>query len=444
MFVIKKFIKEIEQFLNNINLKYYLIYFIKLLISFLIEFLIIIGFFYRFVCDLIFKVSKLFSKILIKRNFSEEYISLVIFKSGTMGDHLLCMDSLNYFNNILIEKIKIKKFIICKPSSAFREIIELSNNLDIKIINYLDFIKIFLLKFINSKEKIVIIDSEPKFRIGLLVSLLIPNASVVSNYRIFADKFIEKYTNKTFFNYYDENKQEAIYISKLILKGFSNLNLIPHKNINFEIEDYKNSFIFRKNIFIHKATKEHDSHIKNLSNKKNIIYLYYGCSGKALHRLPSLDWFKNFYNLLVIDYNVLFVGGPNEEGLLSSLGIKEKASLSFINKFSLLDWSYIFTESEHQNIPLISFDGGFSHLFGIHSPFIYQVFCSSNNWKWGNKSPISGVYSCMDGGSPDYKPYLFKVPEECSLAERTWVNLDPKEVFDNFLIWYEGLQKFKN
>ena len=124
-------------------------------------------------------------------------------------------------------------------------------------------------------------------------------------------------------------------------------------------------------------------------------------------------------------YFILFVGGPSEVRLKDILGEENYSSYSFINNFTLIDWSMILNYSKYK-IPLISFDGGFSHIFGIHSPMIFQVFCSSNNKKWRNKSDLSFAYSCLDGGSPNYKPFKFKVPDKCFISQNAW--LSSKEI----------------
>ena len=89
-------------------------------------------------------------------------------------------------------------------------------------------------------------------------------------------------------------------------------------------------------------------------------------------------------------------------------------------------------------IPLLSFDGGFSHIFGINSANIYQVFCSSNSKKWRSKSNFSKVYACLEEGSPNYKPYKFKVPSQCKIADKAWKENKPKDVFFDFNKWLKS------
>ena len=71
---------------------------------------------------------------------------------------------------------------------------------------------------------------------------------------------------------------------------------------------------------------------------------------------------------------------------------------------------------------------------------IFQVFCSSNNKKWRNKSDLSFVYSILDGGSPNYKPFKFIVPEECPISQNAWLSSSEKDVFQKFDIWYENIK----
>lgn len=72
-------------------------------------------------------------------------------------------------------------------------------------------------------------------------------------------------------------------------------------------------------------------------------------------------------------------------------------------------------------------------------PYIFQIFCSSNSKKWRNKSEQAFVYDCLKGGSPNYKPHLFKVPDYCKYAEKAWQETNPEFVALKFRKWIREL-----
>ena len=265
----------------------------------------------------------------------------------------------------------------------------------------------------------------------------------MTNYRYPIDRAYSKKVNLIELNIFDENCQESFYISNLVNKAVELFNLkstcFKLKKLNFEI--FKKDFInlkIQKNH--HNSLLEHDHLIsKVLKKNKKIIYLYYGCSGKAKHRLPPLKWFKNFeYILLKNNYLLIYVGGSGEANLEDIITSNQSTNFEFINRFSISEWSIIISNSKY-DIPLLSFDGGFSHIFGVHSDRIFQIFCSSNNLKWRNKSSNCGVYACLDNGSPYYKPYKFKVPDKCKLSDHAWENTNERFVFEKFEKWFNKI-----
>ncbi len=412
-------------------------YIFKLLVSFTLEFFIYIFYLLSLLKSFIFFFKT--KKCKLRKN--NKNIEVLIFKSGTMGDHLICIDCLDKISKI---DNSIKKTIVCKNSSIFPDLKKFSSLNNVELIPYKLLIDYFFKNIFSEKIKLII-DTEPYFRLGLLFGLIMPKSIISSNYRIPYDNHFEKFYPYIHFNHYDENLQEGFYIIKLInnsidifLKKFEkNSRLRKIKAIEF-----KNNFLVLDNPNIDlKKVKFHDSFISrtNLENRK-LVYLYYGCSGKAMHRLPPVNWLKNFVKLLIDRYYIFYVGGPSEVRLENLLGEEKFSSYSFINNFSLTDWSMILNHSKYR-IPLISFDGGFSHLFGINSPMIFQVFCSSNNYKWRNKSDQSFVYSCLDGGSPNYKPFKFRVPQECLISQNAWLSSKEIDLFQKFDSWFENIKQ---
>ena len=147
----------------------------------------------------------------------------------------------------------------------------------------------------------------------------------------------------------------------------------------------------------------------------------------------------DFISILEKEFQVILVGGTLESEYIKNIPSNIKVITELIGKFSLSEWSSILSYPE-KIIPLISFDGGFSHIYGIHQNLIYQIFCSSNSKKWRNKSDISGVFSCLKGGSPIYKPYEFRVPENCDLSNNAWLNTNYRKVFEDFFSWYKNIK----
>ena len=414
-------------------------YIFKLFISFTLEFFILIFYILRLLIKGIFSLKPKKYKLISKN----KNIELLVFKSGTMGDHLICIDCLDKLSKI---DNSIKTKIVCKNSSIFRDLKDFSTRNNVELIPYKFLINYFI-KNIFSEKMIFIIDTEPYFRLGILFGLVMPKSIISTNYRTAYDNLFNKFYNNINFNHYDENLQEGLYIIKLINNCINLfLNKFKEKSKLRKISniDFRNNFIVLKNSNLDsKKLKFHDSFIRNINlENRKFVYLYYGCSGKAMHRLPPIYWLKKFEEILIDKYYIFYVGGPSEVKLRDFLGDNNFSSFSFINKFSLTDWSNILNYSKYK-IPLISFDGGFSHVFGIHSPMIFQVFCSSNNKKWRNKSDLSFSYSCLDGGSPNYKPFKFKVPKECNISQNAWLNCKEIDVFKKFDFWFENI-KFGN
>ena len=403
-------------------------YILKLVISFLVEFFIAV----LFIPNVILNITLNFLNSLSRKSDFE----LLMFKSGTMGDHLICIDSINNFR--INKRIK-NSSIICREKSIFFDIFLFSKENNVNLVSYKKFFKQFV-KLFFSNNIFIIIDTEPNFRIGLLISMFFPRAVVITNKKNIFDEFYAKLNSLIEFQIYDENVQEGIYISKLLNNSVEILN---RKYLNLKLKKINlKSFIktFNKqNInFLRKDSLQfHNNSIGVRKNKnRKIIYLYYGCSGKALHRLPSIKWMREFNKLLLKRYFIFYIGGPSERTLEDMLSLNQNTNLSFdfINKFSISEWSSILTNSEYK-IPLIAFDGGFSHIYGFHAETIFQVFCSTNGKKWKNKSPNSGIYSCINGGSPNYKPYKFLVPDKCKISEESWLHNSPSQVYDHFNEW---------
>ena len=120
---------------------------------------------------------------------------------------------------------------------------------------------------------------------------------------------------------------------------------------------------------------------------------------------------------------------------LNNLKDFKNINTNFIGKFTIIDWSNILSNSKY-SLPLLSFDGGFAHIYGIHKPKIFQVFCSSNANKWKNKSFISSQYNLLNGGSKNYKPFKFLVPSFCPISLKAWNECEPEKVVQAFLKWY--------
>tara|TARA_Y100001968_G_scaffold216649_1_gene199393 strand:+ start:6574 stop:7893 length:1320 start_codon:yes stop_codon:yes gene_type:complete len=423
------------------NLINYLVYLVKMTVTNSIEILIVILYIYHIaIYPFVIIGSKLNRRK--RKDFATNDLSnnfkFIIFKTGNIGDHLICIDSLKYAQ----ESYNIKNsLIVCKESSIFKDIVEFGNQHDVTFIKYKDFIFKFLINREIDFSKMIIVDTQPLIRLGLIISLLHNNCKAVTFRRSYIDKIFSIFNKNISFEHFNEDEQENEAIIKKLNKG---INLYcRNKNIKKEelmnIFEYRNSYIKSPNSYNYqKAIDYHSNKINNLSKNKKPLYIYYGTSGRARHRLPPIEWLESLIKLLQDEYELLLVGGKTELSLQKILDKKLDVKFYFIGKFSLSEWSSIFTSSKH-HIPLISFDGGFSHLYGIHLPHIFQIFCSSNANKWKSKSESNEVYECLKGGSPNYKPHLFKVPDKCSFANQGWKDSNPLEVKRKISSWLRGI-----
>lgn len=382
--------------------------------------------------------SNLFSKfsnskkIQTKRN----YLKIIIFKSGNLGDHLIAIDCLNFIQ----KKYDVKAaWIICKGSSKYNDLVKLGKYHNVNIYDYWDFLK--LIPEI-SRGNFIIIDTQQKFRLALLISFLKGDNIFISLKSSFIDNFLKRYFRNIRIFKYNENNLEGKVLFDLITSG---INAIREINISNKEKDYLFN-IYQKTFLKISVPKInngflsfHDGVIKKFSNKKQSIYLYYGTSGKAIHRLAPFNWFKGLLRDLIEDFNIFLVGGKSEIALINNLNSELYSSSELINKFNVEEWSVILSNSKYK-LPLLAFDGGFSHLYGIHSPYLFQIFCSSNSNKWRNKSNKAFVYDCLEGGSPNYKPHLFKVPDYCKYAEKAWEETHPNSVSLSFRKWVKKLK----
>ena len=307
--------------------------------------------------------------------------------------------------------------------------------------SYIQFLNLILRKKLW-QNKLFFIDTEPNFRVGLLFKSIFINSSLVSNKRLPLDLLSQRFLEGHTYNKYEPNMQEGIYIYKAIFQSIENdLSIIDTRNsTNDFLQEFKNKKLIQPKKHFNSGAYDYHQYILNkYKSEKDFIYLYYGCSGKALHRLPPFSWFIDFISILEKEFQVILVGGTLESEYIKNIPSNIKVITELIGKFSLSEWSSILSYPE-KIIPLISFDGGFSHIYGIHQNLIYQIFCSSNSKKWRNKSDISGVFSCLKGGSPIYKPYEFRVPENCDLSNNAWLNTNYKKVFEDFFSWYKHIK----
>jgi len=407
-----------------------IVYRLKLLIKFFVEFLIKICSFSNI---LFFKCIRINSN----HNFSEKYrkynkkenLNLFIFKSGTMGDHLIIISVIQYLRSI---GFSIDAFIVCRRKSIFPGIKTFGEKNNIKFIDYVNFLKNFPTTKKNRIVNNIFIDSEPNFRIGYLFGLIKKSDFISTNYENNFDFLIEKSFKNISFSTFNENMSEGQYILNLI-----NKYLYQSGRFNFKNKKNYEEFLISPKITKEKLFEPKFLYFKKFlssldSNKEN-LYLYYGCSGKALHRLPSTEWLMSFIKLLKNEFNIVLVGGEKEKEFFRKFDASFNTDL--LGKFSLCDWEVILSHSKFK-MPLLSFDGGFTHLFGLYSNKIFQVFASSNGKKWGHRSSKSRTYNCLKGGSPNYKPFKFKVPENCMITNKAWEKTNPELIVSLFKDWF--------
>ena len=120
--------------------------------------------FFFYIINLVLKMITKFLQIKRIFNFQRNYTSdlnLVIAKSGTMGDHLICIDCLS---NFLKNNTNINTLLICRKKSIFPGISKFAEENKISLIPYQLFLKNLFKNFFSNK-KFIKIDTEPYFRI---------------------------------------------------------------------------------------------------------------------------------------------------------------------------------------------------------------------------------------------------------------------------------------
>ena len=402
----------------------------KLLIKFFVELVIKI---YSFKNILFLKISQNYKNSNMSYKYSKfsgnEIFNLFIFKSGTMGDHLIIISVIEYLRSI---GININAFIVCRRKSIFPGIKTFGTKKNITFINYNDFFKNFSIFTKNKILANIFIDTEPNFRIGYLFGLIKNSNYISTNYANNFDFFIGKLFKNIFFSSFNENISEGEYILNLI-------NRYLNISVQFEwnnIKNYNEFLIKPKKSIVTFHTSEalfFKHFLSFLDPNKQNLFLYYGCSGKALHRLPSPEWLRSLCKLLENEFNIILVGGQKEKEFFKNFDIALNTDL--LGKFSLCDWEDIMMKYQIK-IPLLSFDGGFTHLFGLYSNKIFQIFASSNGKKWGHRSSKAKTYNCLEGGSPNYKPFKFQVPENCLITKKAWGETKPELIVSLFKDWF--------
>lgn len=416
--------------LNKLLKEELIVYRSKLLIKFFVECLIKL---YSFKNILHLKILRNHSN----SNFSEKFrkfnenenFNLFVFKSGTMGDHLIIISVIEYLRSI---GLNINAFIVCRRKSIFPSIKIFGNKYNIKFIDYRNFFKNFSVIEKNKVVDNIFIDTEPNFRIGYLIGLIKKINFISTNHSNNLDYLIEKSFKNISFSNFNENISEGEYILNLINKylhisgRFKLVNKKKYKEFLIHPKNQTEKLCASKFLYFEKF-------LSSLDKRKQPCFLYYGCSGKALHRLPNKDWFIILCKLLENEFNIILVGGEKEKAFFKKFDMDLNTDL--LGKFSLCDWEAILRNSQFK-IPLLSFDGGFTHLFGLYSNKIFQVFASSNGKKWGHRSSKSRTYNCLEGGSPNYKPFKFLVPEHCLITKQAWKKNNPEHIFSLFKDWF--------
>ena len=121
--------------------KEFLLYRLKLLIKFFVECLI-----------KLYSFKKIFYVNLLQNNsnkkawensskfYENENFNLFVFKSGTMGDHLIIISVIQYLR---INGFNINAYIVCRRKSIFPSIKNFGNRNNIRFIEYSNFLRNF-------------------------------------------------------------------------------------------------------------------------------------------------------------------------------------------------------------------------------------------------------------------------------------------------------------
>lgn len=147
---------------------------------------------------------------------------------------------------------------------------------------------------------------------------------------------------------------------------------------------------------------------------QNLIILYPGSSENAIYRRWPLSNYVELAKLLLPNYCVRFVGGPDELGLCQELDVNGLSEINLINQLSLIELTVLFRDSVSL---FVGNDAGLLHLadsqrvpcFGIYGPNLFE--------KWGGVTTGSKGFWSNTKCRPCIKNGAGQIPKHCKFGE---------------------------
>jgi len=354
---------------------------------------------------------------------------IYIFRSGAMGDLLLLYDSISYAQS----RYSLPPItVVSKSTSITRELISLYSSSRISLINYTQFLAAY---FSNINSASILIDTEPYFPFGKIIALLSvyknPQVAMSVNSLLMNMAVLSSRHSYTF--PYSNNSQESLLFLSLILSSLEYFKVITPSSLLLEAQSFTSHI--QSPLFLNSSSAAIPVNLYQPLSTKSMgsIYLYYGCSKKARHRLPTYQFLLMFLRELSTNYTVHLVGGPSELFLVNT-EIQKYATTSLIDAFPLSVWSSFLSKLEYR-LPFITFDGGFAHFMGLYTGNIFQIFCSSNPLKWKHKSTQSTFFFLDTPCSPCNKPYLLQVPNSCAFGNNACSQISVDQLISRIQDW---------
>lgn len=354
---------------------------------------------------------------------------IFIFRSGAMGDLLLLYDSVNYlFSNYSLPPITV----VTKASSITESLGSVYSSSGIRLISYSQFISSYSS---NSTCPALLIDTEPYFPFGKLASFFFISSLPLTSISVYS---LSNFTNllsakHSYVAPYSVNSQEGIVFLSLLLLSLEYFSIVQPANLLADLSLYT-SHVSSPQLPNPNHLNRCTDFLNYLSTtSKPSILLYYGCSHRSRHRLPSYQFLLSFLHELSSQYNIHLLGGPPESFLINSK-VHQYATTKFINTLSLSEWSSILPQLRN-DVPIITFDGGFAHFLGLYTSSMFQIFCSSNPLKWQHKSASSSFFYLHTPCSPCNQPYYLQVPNTCILGDNACSKLNANQLVLQIQSW---------
>lgn len=364
----------------------------------------------KFILKLMDNFFEIVNRAVFKKNISNADIkinSILIIKLSAMGDALCLMPSVRALSKAFPDA-KITWVTTNRTSpNLFRNL----PFLDEIILIPASFRHLYKIPFIlfRLKHYDLAIDFDQYYKFS----------EFISNFAKFNAGFITPLKGNSFsiFRNYNSNLNEKtqfkLMVDKVILRlGGGEVDFIP---LLPEIHD---NF---------KPTQELTNQVNFLVNSSlPVIFLYPGSSENAKYRRWDMDNFLKVANELSDSYMVIFSGGVNELEYSSRIPVGNPRILDWINKWSLQEWSWIFSCS---NFAFLGNDAGLYHIADLQGVRMFGIFGPNLSVRWGSLNPTAHSFEVGIECSPCINTHLGSIPSKCWRNDVKCLTLiSPKEV----------------